>query len=193
MRFRLIVTTLAVLVAANEATAQERSRTEQIGDALHAAPESMRPGATVLGYGGEPRNGDVLTLLREGTNDLVCLADDPEREGFHTACYHRGLDDYMALGRRLRAEGVGRSAVMDARYEAWQSGELEMPERAALFSVTADEPPAADGTLAEARRLTVVYLPGATGEEVGLPTRPDGGAPWLMLAGTPWAHVMISR
>ena len=82
---------------------------------------------------------------------------------------------------------------MDARYAALESGELDMPARATLFSVSSDAAPGPDGALEGERRLTVVYLPGATGEELGLPTRPEGDGPWLMLPGTPWAHVMISR
>lgn len=174
-------------------TAQESGapdRESQVGQAVLAAPPSMREGATVLGYGGEARTGDPLTTLRAGTNDLICLADDPAVEDFHVACYQRSLDDYMALGRRLRAEGSGRGEIMDARYAALESGSLSMPERAALYSLSADDGPDA---LEGARRLVVVYVPGATPEELGLPARPEGDSPWLMLPGTPWAHIMIGR
>jgi hypothetical protein len=82
----------------------------QIARAVLAAPESMRAGATVLGYGGEARDGDPLTVLREGANGIVCLADDPERDGFHVACYHESMDPFMALGRRLRARGEDRAS-----------------------------------------------------------------------------------
>ena len=190
---RLACAAFLVLVLAPSLTAQEESRSDEIKAAVLSAPESMRAGATVLGHGGEPRPGDTLALLRSGVNDLICLADDPEAEGFHTACYHRSLADFMALGRRLRAEGKDRAEIMDARYAALQSGELAMPSRASLFSVSADAAPGSDGRLEGERRLTVVYVPGATGEELGLPTRPDGDSPWLMLPGTPWAHIMISR
>jgi hypothetical protein len=184
---------LAVSLVAAPAGAQERTANEQIRDAVVAAPQPLRSGATVLGYGGEPRAGDVLTVLRVGSNQLICLADDPSEPGFHTACYQRSLDEYMALGRRLRAEGKARSEVMDARHAALEAGELRMPARAALYSVSADAFPEPDGALVGERRLAVVYLPGATGEELGLPTRPSDGGPWLMLPGTPWAHIMISR
>lgn len=193
MSERLALAGFLVVLAASAGRAQDRDAAEQIADAVRAAPESMRAGAAVLGYGGEPRPGDVLTQLRAGTNDLVCLADDPGKAGFHTACYHRSLDEFMVLGRRLRAAGESRSVIMDARYAALASGELTMPSRAALHSVSADSEPGAAGTVQGERRLTVVYVPGATGEELGIPTRPDGDAPWLMLAGTPWAHIMISR
>ena len=163
---------------------------EQVRQAVLAAPPSLREGATVLGYGGAVRPDDSLTVLREGTNGLICLADDPTERGFHVACYQSSLDPYMRLGRRLRAEGMGRSEVMDARYAAVEEGELLMPERAALYSITSDTGPE---QLDEARRLVVVYVPGATTAEMGLPGRPEGDSPWLMLPGTPWAHIMIGR
>ena len=184
---------IAVMLVVPGSLAQERSRADQISDAVWAAPESLRGGATVLGYGGEPREGDVLTLLRVGAGNLICLADDPGLEGFHTACYHESLEDFMLIGRRLRSEGGQRSAIMDARLAALENGMLEMPTRAVLFSVSADDPPGASEDWGGERRLTVVYLPGASGDGLGLPTRPDGNAPWLMLGGTPWAHIMISR
>lgn len=70
-----------------------------------------------------------------------------------------------------------------------------MPASAALYNLGGDsrpvpgEDPEAEGL----RRLTVVYLPGATLEGTGLPGRPADGLPWLMLPDTPWAHIMISH
>jgi hypothetical protein len=190
---RPIIPLLLLSLATSGLAAQESAvldRDSQIGQAVLAAPESLRAGATVLGYGGDEKPADALTVVREGTNSLICLADDPVEEGFHVACYHRSLDEFMALGRRLRMEGKGRSEIMDARYAALEAGGLVMPERAALFSLSADDIP---DDPAGARRLAVLYVPGATAEELGLPAKPDGNAPWLMLPGTPWAHIMIGR
>ncbi|MEJ2482645.1 MAG: hypothetical protein P8049_05895 [Gemmatimonadota bacterium] len=168
---------------------------EQIEGALLAAPASLRSGAEVLGIGGEERDGDVLTTLRPGDNGLICIADDPDREGFHTACYHESLEPYMRLGRLGRASGLDRSEIMESRYEALRGGAITMPTSAALYSVSAESRPSAgtDPTAEGLRRLTVVYLPGTTLEGTGLPGRPQDGVPWLMLPDTPWAHIMISH
>jgi hypothetical protein len=162
---------------------------------LLAAPPALRGGATVLGQGGAPRSADVLTTLRAGDGPLVCLADDPAEEGFEVSCYHRDLDPFMALGRVLRAEGADRTRVMEARYAALEAGEIRMPPVAVLYSLSAPTAPAPEDPArpAGARRLVVVYLPYATAESTGLPTAPDGAEPWLMLPGTPWAHIMIPR
>lgn len=183
---------LLALGVATPAAAQT-SGADQVARAVLAAPESLRDDATVLGYGGEARDGDPLTVVREGTNGIVCLADDPASEDFHVACYHESMDPYMALGRRLRADGEDRDAVQQARRAAIEAGEIEPPS-AALWSLTApsDVDPAA-GPGEDARRLAVVYVPYADSDQLGLPPRPDGDSPWLMLPGTPWAHIMISR
>lgn len=193
MWIRAIAVGLLPMVLGPLAGEQERgspSRDTQIEQAVLAAPASMRQAATVLGYGGESRPADPLTVLRRGTNAMICLADDPEAAGFHVSCYHETLDAFMAIGRRKRAEGMSRAEVMDARYAALEAGEFTMPKWAVLYSISAEgDPPNLDG----ARRLSVVYVPGAMPEELGLPTRPDGDSPWLMLPGTPWAHIMIGR
>lgn len=181
---------LAACGGAASASAQ-MSAEDQIARAVLAAPSTMAADATVLGYGGEPREGDSLTLLRAGTNEIVCLADDPERDGFHVSCYHRSLEPFMAMGRRMSAGGADRAAVQDARRAAIEAGEMDAPA-AALWSLSAeaDIDPATDPG-ESGRRLSVLYVPYTDADALGLPTRPDGTSPWLMLPGTPWAHVMI--
>jgi hypothetical protein len=111
------------------------------------------------------------------------------------ACYHSSLDPFMRLGRLLRADGLDRAEVLEARYAALEAGEISMPPAATLYSLTADSRPAPGGEqeVEGLRRLTAVYLPNATLEGTGLPGRPVGGQPWLMQPGTPWAHIMISH
>lgn len=195
MRRSIWILILTLLSGGVPLGAQQAGSEGQIDGALLAAPESLREGAAVLGFGGTPRSDDVLTLLREGTNELVCLADDPDREDFHVACYHSSLDPYMRLGRLLRADGLDRAEVLEARHAALEAGDISMPQAATLYSLTADSRPTPGGEPAVEglRRLTAVYLPNATLEETGLPGRPAGGHPWLMLPGTPWAHIMISH
>ncbi len=192
-RIALIVGLFAVSVGIDSAVGQVTA-TDQIERALLAAPETLRHGATVLGYGGAARAGDPLTVLRTGSNDLICLADDPHRTGFHVACYHASLDPFMTIGRRIKAEGGDRAAIQAARYAALEGGEIEAPA-AALWSLTArvDVDPVVADPVDGVRRLAVVYVPYMEADAVGLPTRPDGDSPWLMLPGTPWAHVMIPR
>ena len=54
----------------------------QIASAVMATSEEERSEATVFGYNS---HGD-LVLLREGSNNTICLSDEPKREGFQGVC-----------------------------------------------------------------------------------------------------------
>lgn len=164
----------------------------QIAAATLSAPPDQRGAATVLGYGAE---GDGLVPLRKGDGTLICLADDPELEGFHTACYHRDLEPFMARGRQLRAQGLERLEVQEIRRKEIEEGSLDYPEGPrALYSLTG---PAGSwdpetGELEQARRVYVLYIPYATEDSTGLtPRQMTPGGPWIMAPGEPWAHVMV--
>jgi hypothetical protein len=164
----------------------------QIAGAVSAAPEALRADATVLGY----RNYHKLSTLREGTGSMVCLADDPSESAWHVACYHKDLEPFMRLGRELKERGLSHSEVDSARMAAIQAGTLKMPEGPrTLYNLyaPADSVDAATGLARGAAGLPVVYIPYATAESTGLPTRPGGGLPWLMYPGKPWAHIMIMK
>jgi hypothetical protein len=148
----------------------------------------MRAGATVLGYTADLR----LVRLREGTNHMNCLADDPREERFHVACYHDSLEPFMARGRELRAQGVEGAAVDSSRFADVAAGRIRMPALAGLYSLSgpAGAFDSATGEVRGARSLYVVYVPFGTEESTGIPARPRQGAPWLMNPGTAKAHIM---
>lgn len=163
----------------------------QVASAVLPLPAEFRDGATVMGY--RVLEG-ALEVLRAGTNGLVCLADDPALAPFHVACYHEALEPFMARGRALRATGLDAAAVDSARYAEIDAGTLPLPRTAmALWQLTGppDAWDAAGGTVTGARPLHVVYLPYATSESTGIPSVPALGTPWLMLPGTPKAHIMF--
>lgn len=184
---------LVLLTAlAGTASAQVPSPEKQIAGALSAAPEALRADATVLGY----RNYHLLTTLREGTGEMVCIADDPSESRWHVACYHRDLEPFMKLGRDLTAAGDSRAQVDSARLAAIQAGTLKMPDGPRmLFNLYApgDSVDTATGLAHGTVGLQVVYVPYATSESTGLPVKPGGGLPWLMFPGKPWAHIMIMK
>jgi hypothetical protein len=174
-------------------SAQENlpSPENQIEAAVSPAPEDMQEGAKVLGY----NTDGELTTLREGTNELICLADDPNQSNFHTACYHKGLEPFMKRGRELKAKGLSRKKVDSLRRAEIKAGELEMPRKPmALYSLTgpSDAFNYSTGEVKTAQPLYVVYIPFATEESTGLSKKPASkGAPWIMEPGTPWAHIMV--
>ncbi len=164
----------------------------QIAAAVLAAPEEKREGATVLGFNSK---GELVQLI-EGTNEMICLADDPNKEGFNVACYHRDLEPFMARGRVLKAEGKTPGEVFDIREREAKEGTLKMPENPTTLHVLSGPNGKYDATTGEvtsANYRYVVYIPFATSESTGLPLRPIvPGGPWIMDPGTHRAHIMIT-
>ena len=161
---------------------------DQIASAVLAAPKERRADATVLGYNAK---GEVVTL-RKGTNDLVCLADDPADKTFSVACYHKDLEPFMARGRELAAKGAKGKDRHELRWKEVRDGKVPMPREARmLYVLTGDGYNAAKGEVTNPYLRWVVYTPYATPESTGLSTTPGPG-PWLMYPGTPGAHIMIS-
>ena len=172
-------------------TAQVPSAKIQVASAVLAGPASQRAGAAVLGYD----NAGELVSLREGSNGLVCLADDPVADGFSVACYHESLEPYMARGRELASGGMtDGSERLQTRWKEAEEGALSMPENpATLYVLTGSSFDPDAGEVTDSYLRYVVYMPWATIETTGLPDAPMGpGSPWLMYPGTAGAHVMIS-
>ena len=191
MSSRTVLCLAAASLVGTVLAAQVPPAAVQISGAVSALPEGLRDGATVLGYS----NYHHLVILRQGTNEMICLADDPSQKEWHVACYHKDLEPFMARGRELRNEGANRAKVDSVRLAEAQTGKLKMPDHpAALFELFGlrDSLNAKTGIASGAEPLYVLYIPYATAEATGLPTLPGGGKPWLMYAGKPWAHVMIS-
>jgi hypothetical protein len=163
---------------------------EQIAAAVQAAPEEMRAGAAVLGYQADGK----LVELRKGTNELICLADDPKDTRFSVACYHKDLEPFMARGRELTAQGIkGNDRNDKYRWKEIREGKLKMPKEPRMLYVLSGKGwEAASGKVVEGSLRWVIYVPYATGQSTGLSTKPKRGEPWLMDEGTPGAHIMIS-
>lgn len=187
----LLVTVMAVIYQSygqNEVPSAEI----QIKSALLAAPKEKRDSCTVYGYS----NDKQFMLLRKGTNELICVADDPNQPGFSVACYFKELDPFMQRGRELRKQGMNDQQVYDEREKEVKAGALHMPTQpAAMFVYSADDKDfnKTTGEVANAYLRSVIYIAYATVESTGLPDKPSGkGMPWIMNPGTYRAHIMIN-
>jgi len=163
----------------------------QVAAAVSPLPEPLRGNATVLGYKSDGKFG----TLRRGSNDMICLADDPTQERFHVSCYHKSLEPFMARGRELHARKLSREAIDSIRLADVKRGRYKMPTApATLYQYFAprDSVDAATGAVNGASYLYVVYTPYATPASTGLTANPLSGGPWIMYPGKPWAHIMIA-
>lgn len=161
----------------------------QIAGAVLAAPAELRAGAAVLGF--DPQGKRVQ--IREGSNEMVCLASDPAKKTFEVDCYHKDLEPFMARGRALLGEKITGAERNKLRAQEVIDGKLPLPrEPRTLYVLTGTGFDAAAGKVENSYLRWVIYVPFATPQSIGLSTKASDSAPWLMLPGTAGAHIMIS-
>ena len=164
----------------------------QIKTALLAAPENKRDNATVYGYS----QSNEFVILKQGSNELICIADDPSQPEFSVSCYHKDLHPFMQRGRDLRKEGKNNQEVFDEREKEAKSGQLVMPKQPTTLIVVSAKDADFNKNTGEVKNTymrSVVYIPYATAESTGLPLKPEApGMPWIMNPGTHGAHIMIN-
>ena len=164
----------------------------QIKSALLAAPREKRDSCTVYGYSADKQ----LILLRQGTNEMICLADNPDAPGFSVACYVKELEPFMQRGRELRKQGINDDSLLNEREKEVKAGTLQMPKEPAALYVYSAKDEEYDRTTGEVKNgylRYVIYIPYATVASTGLPEKPSAdGMPWIMHPGTHGAHIMIN-
>ncbi|WAC10195.1 hypothetical protein [Dyadobacter pollutisoli] len=183
--FSLIALSLTLEVSAQNIPSAD----VQIKTAVLAAPSDKQAGAQVYGYAAD----GAFTIIRNGTNDFVCLADDPKKEDISVSCYQKDLDAFMERGRVLSKEGKNAKAIFDTREKEVKDGSLLMPKQPStlyVLSGSKDNYDVATGALKNSYLRYVIYIPFATAESTGLPLKPD--MPWIMDPGTHRAHIMIN-
>ena len=171
------------------AAAEVPSPQVQIAGAVLAAPAELRDGAAVLGF--DAQGGRVM--IREGKNEMICLASDPAKTTFNVACYHKDLEPFMARGRELLAQKVTGAKRNEVRFKEVEDGKLAMPkEPRTLYVLTGTSFDSSTGKVQDPYLRWVIYVPFATPESTGLSTKASESAPWLMAPGTAGAHIMIN-
>ena len=194
----LFITAITVCYGCNSKKDSPASKKElssaaiQIKTALLAAPVEKRDSCTVYGYSADKQ----LILLRQGTNELICLADNPDEPDFSVACYNKELEPFMKRGRELRKQGIKGQQLVDQRDKEAKEGTLQMakgPSALYVYSAKEKDFDPATGEVKNGYLRYVIYIPYATVASTGLPEKPSAdGMPWIMDAGTYRAHIMIN-
>ena len=164
----------------------------QMKSAILAAPKEKKDSCTIYGYSADKQ----IILLKKGTNELICLADNPDEPGFSAACYFKDLEPFMQRGRELRKQGVKDQPLSDEREKEVKAGTLQMPKQASalyVYSAKENDYDPVTGEVKNGYLRYVIYIPYATVASTGLPEKPSAdGMPWIMNAGTHSAHIMIN-
>jgi hypothetical protein len=158
---------------------------DEITQATLPLPEDLRAGATVYKY--DPKTGERI-VLRKGTNMIECT---PRGADGFTWCYNTVGAPRRDFSAKLRAQGKSDKEIQEAVAEATKNGTLK-PTPFGTMSYRLY------GKKDRIQLLWVLSVPGATADSIGVSddSRRDesiagDGRPWLMLAGTPGAHIMI--
>jgi hypothetical protein len=165
--------------------AQTPSVDAQVSQAVLVLPADLRAGATVVTYDGAT---GARKVLRQGTNFIEC---QPRMDDGFTRCYNKALGPRRDLEARLKAEKKTDKEIQDAIAAALKAGTIKAPATGMMAYRGYDKRD-------RIQQLWVMSLPNATPESAGVSTgsqRDDAlegkGLPWMMLPGTPGAHVMI--
>lgn len=147
-------------------------------------PMDMRAGATVYTYDAT----GARKVLRQGTNQLECM---PRGDDGFTWCYNKVSAARRDLSAKLRAEKKTDKEIAAAVEAATKAGTISPTPFGTMSYRLYGKPD-------RIQLLWVLSVPNATPESIGVTTasaREDAlelrGTPWLMLPGTPGAHIMI--
>lgn len=159
----------ALLFLTSTAVAQDKA----IESAMSAGPPSISADATVLDW--------EMNVLREGTNDWVCLPDRPDTEGTDPWCIE---GPWMAF---LHAYMNGEEPEIDRVGFAYMlSGDAAVSNS----DPSATEPTGPEDWVTGLGGHLMILVPDPAMLE-GITTDHRNGGPWVMWKGTPYAHLMV--
>ena len=151
---------------------------EKITNAMSAAPSSISSKATILDW--PAKEGEKPVTLRAGSNGWSCFPDMPDTDGNDPACldqpWMQWVEAYMSKTTpHLTQAGVG---YMIAAGGGWGSN----TDPYAMKQT-------ADNHWGHHEPHLMIVVPEVKSLE-GMSSDPNNGGPYVMYAGTPYAHIM---
>jgi len=145
----------------------------EVAAAEHAAPSSLSKNATILN-----RDGDVVRI---GNNGWMCLPDDPNTAGTDSICMNESWRNFMDALKNKKKPTYTQVGV------AYM---LQGDRPVSNTDPYATEPKPGDDWVEKLGAHIMVLVPDLDTLK-SVPTNSKNGGPWVMWAGTPYAHVMI--
>ena len=138
-----------------------------------AAPASLSAHATIMDLEGN--------VLREGTNGWICMPDNPDTAGTDPMC----LDESWAgFGAALKNKTAPTYTQVGIAYM------LQGDRPVSNTDPFAKEPKPGEDWVEGLGAHIMVLVPDQASLK-NIPTDSKNGGPWIMWAGTPYAHIMI--
>ncbi|HEY3114751.1 MAG TPA: hypothetical protein VGJ62_13810 [Gemmatimonadaceae bacterium] len=182
MRRTLILAGLAMLliIPATGALGQGKaSKAQKIANAMTAAPRALSSKATIMDW--PASEGAQMTTLRVGSNGWTCLPDFPNTKGNDPMCVDGEWMSFMKAMMSKSTPMISHAGIgyMTAPGGAYGSNKDPFATKATADNDWGYDPP------------HVMLLVTDQSALQGIPTARQNGAPWVMWAGTPYAHVMV--
>jgi hypothetical protein len=181
----LVLSVSPLLAPHASAQAKAMSKEDKIKEAVLPLPDDLKAGATVVVY--DEKTGE-RQVLRQGTNVIEC---QPKAKDGFVRCYNKVLAPRRDMEAKLRAQGKSDDEVTKAIRAATEAGQLKPTPFGTMSYRYSDDP-------GRIKLLWVISVPNATPEQLGVSTESQrdaalkgNGKPWMMLPGTPGAHIMI--
>jgi hypothetical protein len=173
VRFPLVAAAAGVL-AGNAVVAQT---TDPIASAESAAPASISSKATIVQMDAK----GAMTVLRKGSNGWTCMPDAPATPGPDPMCFDANAAKWAEAWAGHKAPPAGAVGVMYM---------LEGGTDASNVDPYATKPTATNAWIKTGPHIMIV---GSKEVLAGYPSgpTPDTSAPYVMWAGTPYAHLMV--
>jgi hypothetical protein len=169
--------TASAATAQQPAAAPEKAGKDLIASAESAAPASISGKASIVQFDAK----GAMTVLRKGTNGWTCMPDAPDTPGPDPMCFDANAGKWAEAWVGHKAPPANAVGVM-----YMLSGGTD----ASNVDPYATKPTAENAWISTGPHIMVV---GSKDILAGYPSgaKPDTSAPYVMWAGTPYAHLMI--
>lgn len=151
--------------------------TDPLASAMAAAPAAVTSAATIITMAAD----GTMTTLREGTNGFTCMGDNPATPGPDPMCMDANAMEWAMAWIGKKSPPTEKAGVMYM---------LAGGTDASNIDPYATAPGEGDAWIETGPHMMVV---GSKAALNGYPNgdKPDTSTPYVMWAGTPYAHLMI--
>jgi hypothetical protein len=164
--------------AATETKTSEAAKTsDPVASAESAAPASLAHNASIM----TADASGAMKTIRQGTNGWTCIPDDPNTPGIDPMCMDGNAAKWIQAMMAHKPPPNGTPGVMYM---------LEGGTDASNTDPYATKPTASNDWVKTGPHIMLV---GSKEMLAGYPAgaKPDTSAPYVMWAGTPYAHLMV--
>lgn len=178
-RKSLLTAGAAGLVFSVGSPASAQTKAAKIAQAMAAAPAVISKNATIKDW---PDKSGKMATLREGSNGWVCYPSEPQTKyrKNNAMCIDATWQEWLQAvveNRNPRITTVGYSYMLTA--DEWGSNTDPMGAKG----------PTPDNQWHHSGPHVMVVYPDAA-LMAGIPKQPSKNGPYVMMAGSPFAHVM---